>query len=518
MKSFRLIVCFGWILAALAGHAVAQTREVITNWTHWGCPNFTLGVSSSNATCACSGDYVSVTAYITNYHDGWYNGQPFGYPSLDASWYVTNMPASPQNGAGWTAHFQMLSDDPGKVVFTVVSPVVKKSRRYICQTTQSIEFLLKVDLDIDVDDDGDVDADDEAKEEIQGGIVFENWDNDDGDAAHTPDKDKAFVMGENDLVPIYLKFEPTLNTGMLKLEATVGGSRVKVWTRATKGADITLPKTWDLATETVPATLYLEGYDESMLANDVELRLSYTGGNSSICEDKFKITVVRLNLATVAYRELTITDNEWLAWLPPLGCAAFSYDHAGLLTAYNGQRTRQSLTIDANWEVMEMQSGIGIHTVSLADFKRPSPSSTLAYYGANRNPNSYENDSTRNALLYTANYMLSLVAPTYPSFLPAGIPKAIEYSSGNGFISDPVSVWALRCDALPEFVYEWVGVPLWSNMNTGHTSIRYFPEDHNNRPDCSIDADRELSPRAQWGGFGNENTTMSYIYHYQPGL
>ena len=378
--------------------------------------------------------------------------------------------------------------------------------------------VFNVDLDIDVDDDGDVDDTDEQKEESPGAIIFENWDNDDNDTSFQPDKEKSSVTGENDLVPIYPKLEPMLNIGTLKLEAATGGSRIKVWSSATKGTEITLPKTWELATETIPDTLYLEGYDESASANDIELKLSYLNGGSTICADKIKLTIIRLNLATVVHRELAMTDNEWLTWLPALGCSIIYYDHAGIVTAYNGQRTRQDLTNDVNWEVMEMQSGIGIHAITLADFKRPSPSSSLAYFGASRNPNSYENDSTRNALLHTANYMISFVAPAYPSFWPAGIPKAIEYSSGNAFISDPVSVWALRCDALPEFIYEWVGVPLWSNTHTGHTSIRYYPEDHNDRPDCSIDADREMSPRAQWGGFGNENTTLQLIQNYQPEL
>ena len=110
--------------------------------------------------------------------------------------------------------------------------------------------------------------------------------------------------------------------------------------------------------------------------------------------------------------------------------------------------------------------------------------------------------------------------PAYPSGLGNVIPKAIEFSdsSGNGFVDAPADVWALRCDGLPEFVYEWEGVSLWANTYTGHTSIRYYPEDHNNRPDCSIDADRELSPRAQWGGFANGNTTLLFIQNYQPGL
>ncbi len=63
--------------------------------------------------------------------------------------------------------------------------------------------VIKVDLDMDVDDT------DEQKEESPGAIVFENWDNDDADVAHTPDKTESSVTGENDLVPIYPKFEPT---------------------------------------------------------------------------------------------------------------------------------------------------------------------------------------------------------------------------------------------------------------------------------------------------------------------
>ncbi|MDI6809956.1 MAG: hypothetical protein QME66_13470 [Candidatus Eisenbacteria bacterium] len=344
-----------------------------------------------------------------------------------------------------------------------------------------------MDLDIDVDDDGDVDDDDEAKEESPGAIVFENWDNDDGDAAHTPDRDETSVTGENDLVPIYPKLEPTLTTGTLKLEATAGGSRVKVWTLATKGTEITLPKTWNLATETVPATLYLEGYDESASANDVELKLSYANGGASISDDELKITVVRRNFGVAVYRDLDMTG-----WT--------EYGHAGLITGYTGTRIKASLTNQQNWVVTEMGPRVGVHINNLAAFiaKRP------PYYGAFSVQNL--TDAKRNEILSNAtNCLAESVEYCFMYIL------TYDGGSWDGTIAD---IHEMRCDGLVEACYELAGQDVWGRNGT-HYPIQNWLSEHDNLG--KDEPQTELSPIVQRGGVTNSPTRFVQTVLFQPG-
>jgi len=135
-------------------------------------------------------------------------------------------------------------------------------------------WIIKVDLDIDSDYDGDIDDTDDAIEVSEGGAVGLNNDDDDNDD-NVDGAETGTVSRENDLVEIGLAIAPSLNTGEVKLEATQGSSNIEVWENATKGTKVTLPKTWNLATDTVPSTLYVEGDISSGSGRDVELRLSY---------------------------------------------------------------------------------------------------------------------------------------------------------------------------------------------------------------------------------------------------
>ncbi len=115
--------------------------------------------------------------------------------------------------------------------------------------------VVEVDLDISGVNDED--------EEYPGGYVGVN--NDDDNSNDTLDKDESgTVSGEDDLVSISLSISPSsLDEGQAKLEATSGSSKIKVWESSTKGTEVTLPKTWDLSSESVPATLYVEGIVKS---------------------------------------------------------------------------------------------------------------------------------------------------------------------------------------------------------------------------------------------------------------
>lgn len=134
-------------------------------------------------------------------------------------------------------------------------------------------------------------------EENPGAVVGFNSDDDNNNS--TQDKDEAGgVAGENDLVPVTLRLDPgSVNKGTAKLEvANTGNGRVKVWTSATKGTEVALPKIWNLATESVPATLYVEGTQRSNAAGDVSLKLTYTDEKGGMADDTVKVSVAGVDL------------------------------------------------------------------------------------------------------------------------------------------------------------------------------------------------------------------------------
>jgi len=72
---------------------------------------------------------------------------------------------------------------------------------------------------------------------------------------------------------------------------------------------VTLPKTWDLAEDTLPSSLYVEGISVSSSEGDVELRLRYTSGNTEV-DDMVKLTVVKTDLDIDADYNGSITDAD----------------------------------------------------------------------------------------------------------------------------------------------------------------------------------------------------------------
>ncbi len=151
--------------------------------------------------------------------------------------------------------------------------------------------VLNVDLDIDANFDASITDADDSIEESAGGVVGLNNDDDNGNS--TADKDDTgTVGGENDLEPIGLLLEPaSLSSGTLKLEAVSGGSKIKVWETTTKGTEVPLPKVWTLGTDTIPATLYVEGVQVSGTSpRDVGLKLVYENG-TPVCDDQITLTV-----------------------------------------------------------------------------------------------------------------------------------------------------------------------------------------------------------------------------------
>jgi hypothetical protein len=347
----------------------------------------------------------------------------------------------------------------------------------------------KVTILMDADSNGAINSDDENIKQNPGVIVFENCDNDDNDSTGKPDKDKSPAYSEKDLVALQLGISPSLNSGIVKLEATAGGSRIKLWSSSWKaiGTDVTLPKEWNLANESLPPSylpLYVEGVQKSGTANDIELKLSYSNGGNPVSEDKIKITVVRRNLGVAVYRDMDF---------PVFG----GINHAGLVTGYTGQRVKASLTNDVNWVVTEMTPNIGIRTVGLETFTQ----TTNPFHGYYTVPNLTE--IKRNLIL--ANAAGCLQRPLGWCMVNAIVPEA-----WNGTIA---TIQELRCDGLVEVCYELAGAEVWGR-NGANYPIQNWTAEHNelgmNQPQT------ELSPVVQRGGVPNSPTRLILAVRFEP--
>ena len=125
-------------------------------------------------------------------------------------------------------------------------------------------------------------------EEDPGAFFWLNRDDDDQNGI--PDKDDTgTVTNENDLLAATLSLQPTLTEGTVTLQV---GNQGKAWTTATKGTLATT--SWDLATDTLANTIYLEGVSQSAALGDLEITLAFD--HLTHVEDVVKATVVDVNL------------------------------------------------------------------------------------------------------------------------------------------------------------------------------------------------------------------------------
>jgi hypothetical protein len=143
----------------------------------------------------------------------------------------------------------------------------------------------------------------EKDEEAVGGFAPLNDDDDDDPPNNSQDRvDTGPIANEDDLLALALAVQDTnqeLQNPQVTLEATAGAGKVKVWMAATKGVQVTLPKTWALAE--MPAALWLEGVQTSGALRDVGLKLSVTGqvpGRPDVAiSDEVKATVWDLTIS-----------------------------------------------------------------------------------------------------------------------------------------------------------------------------------------------------------------------------
>lgn len=282
-----------------------------------------------------------------------------------------------------------------------------------------------------------------------------------------------------------------MTSGVVKLECN--NAKLKIWKAATKNNQfVSLPATWDLATATVPSSLYVEGYDKSVSKNDITLTLNYTpnGASSAVGSDQIHITVVRQNLGVACYRELKSK------LLPDL-------NHAGLVAEYTGNRTKSGLDDNTKWNVIQMPGvGSGANKITLTTYM----GSGLAFHGFYSV--SDLNDETRNKVI---RYALDILDATTISYTWT---DALSWDglSWDGTIAD---IRQLRCDGVVEVSYELSGRDVWGKNST-HYPIQNYPGEHNN-----LDKDNpqtELSPIVQRGGVSGSPTKLSTKERYEPKL
>jgi hypothetical protein len=130
----------------------------------------------------------------------------------------------------------------------------------------------------------------EADEETVG--LFVPYNDDDDDSNGIEDRLGGGVSMENETRQVFFSLIPSLSSGEAKLEATAGPSNIKVFEDYLKSTEVTLPKTWNLSSESLPPKRYVEGYATSSSLRDTELKLSYIRSSSTLDSDKVKITVI----------------------------------------------------------------------------------------------------------------------------------------------------------------------------------------------------------------------------------
>ena len=249
------------------------------------------------------------------------------------------------------------------------------------------------------------------------------------------------MPGEDDLAKITLSCSES-SAGSLELIKT--GGNIKMWQNATKGTEQT-DLNWNLASETPPGTLWVEGTGASGSERDVQLELKYSFNGKSI-SGKVKATVVMINLGNAVYQE-----NQSLG----------DPGHAALVTGYTGDCTREALLDAGNFQITHMPGLFyGVETDDLDLITDNDPWGCYTVSGMNY--------TQRLQILQNANDALNDGGITY-----TGI-NALSPANWNNTIA---SITDLRCDGFVEMCYEIDELNVWGHINNGGAP-RYDIEDN----------------------------------------
>jgi len=141
----------------------------------------------------------------------------------------------------------------------------------------------------------------EDNEEFPGNYILYNKDDDNNNGV--PDYEDPGSPAEDDLVKIIPHWvEPSACwitpdyclSGQVTFDISSGDTKVKVWTSATKGIEVSLPQTY-ATPDDLPKIFYVEGIDPSDGPRDVVFTLTYDNLGPNFV-DKVMVTVVEVEL------------------------------------------------------------------------------------------------------------------------------------------------------------------------------------------------------------------------------
>ncbi len=197
-------------------------------------------------------------------------------------------------------------------------------------------MLVKSDVDIDTDNNDSIeDCDDPVEDKSPGAILPIDLE---GDAS-----------GQDIRKEMKLKIEPPVYGGQVILDADAG---VKIWTDATGGTEVSLPRTYNA--DSVPTSLWLDGVTKGSQA---DITLAYEDKNSlKVADDKIKAFVIE----TVSRAPHEMDQAYVWASLPSLG--------TGDGAAFETEVDRQGF--DTDWyEDSDDWNNQNFGTCTLANYK-----------------------------------------------------------------------------------------------------------------------------------------------------
>ena len=166
---------------------------------------------------------------------------------------------------------------------------------------------LEINLAADTDNNGSITgADDGAEDAFPGIVRWINADDDDGNTTLDLD-DVGPVSGEQDLAEVEVHVGPSTLEGTITLSSPAGGANFKLWEDGEKGAQIALPHTYALGTDTIPESIYVEGYSEGQ----ARLKLEYHDLSSTlVAEDEIYLTIINVDLDVDTNRDAIIDSTD----------------------------------------------------------------------------------------------------------------------------------------------------------------------------------------------------------------
>jgi len=277
----------------------------------------------------------------------------------------------------------------------------------------------------------------EGVEENPGAYLLVNWDNDDGDDPPVPDLDESYVANEDNLAKLALSLSGPQGMGTLELVVDEASPPVKFWQNSSKGTEVE-DLSWDLATESPPAVLWLEGRTKSVAERDLAVTLRYKApGGAVIAQDTVKATVVMINLGNAVYRESTLWPFD-------------DYGHTAIVWRFIGPCTRDMLLDDDSFSIIEMDGPT--NNLLLSTMTEAPGHECFGCF-----TNTQMTYAERLRVLATACELVDRAAEIgYTIF---NVVRPAEWDDSLDGLTH------LRCDGLVEVCYEFNGINVWGDAH-----------------------------------------------------